>query len=68
MTNETTPRRGRHVFTVNAGREMLEFEQAADDFEVDGTGVHFFIEGEQADTVAFVSHPCIVRKGEPDGK
>lgn len=61
-----TPRKGRHIFTVNAGRDMLEFEVDADDFEVAGEGVHFVrnADTDQAVVCAFVSHPCIVRQDD----
>lgn len=57
------PRKGRHTFVVNAGRDMLETEFDADDFEVAPEGVHF-VRNQGAETehvFAFVSHPCIVR-------
>ena len=64
------PRRGRHMFVVNAGRDMLETEIDADDFEVDGTGVHFWIDvgDDKAETIAFVSHPCMVQKDDDNGR
>lgn len=57
------PRKGRHAFVVNAGRDMLEFEVDADEFEVSSDGVYFTSdEGKPTEHVsAFVSHPCIVR-------
>lgn len=56
-------RKGRHTFVVNAGRDMLETEFAADDFEVAPEGVHFVRDKdlETEHVFAFVSHPCIVR-------
>lgn len=59
------PRKGRHTFVVNAGRDLDEFEVEADDFTVEREGVYFSRgltpEDDQGHVAAFVSHPCIVR-------
>lgn len=56
-------RPGRNRYVVNAGRDMLETEIQADDYEIDGNGVHFWMEaeGDAVTTIAFVSHPCMVQ-------
>jgi len=57
------PRKGRHVFIVNAGRDMLESEIEADEFEVDSNGAYFSrdVDKPTEHVCAFVSHPCYVR-------
>ncbi len=68
MTDEVN--KGRHVFTVNVGRDCHELEVQADDFHVDSDGIHFFTEPDPQNpegvTRCFVSHPAVVRVGRQD--
>lgn len=65
MVIQTEPRRGRHTFIVNAFEQALETEFEADDFEVAASGVYITMDGEDgAEVVAFVSHPCLIRRDD----
>ena len=59
------PKPVQHAFTVY--QHGTEYVVQAEDFEIDAHGVHFVVQAgtDQAQVIAYASHPCVVIQARP---